>query len=114
MTEGLFPSILHEDPRYYRRGEGSIWLRTAYACSRLFVTPTDSGGRTFNYSEWSGNAAATAISNMYYPDGRTAGANLEKLGMQIGLDGLANVLKEFWPDVKHRLFERHQDGTSRH
>jgi hypothetical protein len=30
----------------------------------------------------------------------------EKLGMQIGLDGMADVLKEFWPDVKHRLFER--------
>ena len=59
-------------------------------------------------------AAATAISDMYYSDGRAAGANLEKLGMQIGLDGLANVLKEFWPDVKHRLFERNQDGTSRH
>jgi hypothetical protein len=28
--------------------------------------------------------------------------------MQIGLDGLANLLKEVWPKVKHRIFERHQ------
>lgn len=111
MTEAVFPSMLREDPRYYRRGTGGTLSRTAYALSRLFVTPTDSGGRTFNYSEWGGNAAATATSNIYYPDGRTAGANLGKLGMQIGLDGLANVLKEFWPDVKHSLFERHQDSS---
>lgn len=107
MTEAVFPAMLREDPRYYRRGQGSAWSRSAYAFSRLFVTPTDSGGRTFNYSEWGGNAAATAISNIYYPDGRTVRENLGKLGMQIGLDGLANALKEFWPDVKHRVFEHH-------
>lgn len=114
MTEGLFPSILHEDPRYYRRGTGSMWSRTAYSLSRLFVTPTDSGSMTFNYSEWSGNATATAISNIYYTDGRTVRANLGKLGFQIGLDGAALVLKEFWPDVEHKLFERHQPAGAPH
>ena len=114
MTEGLFPSVLHEDPRYYRRSTGSTWSRTAYALSRLFVTPTDAGGLTFNYSEWAGNATATAISNVYYPDGRTAVANIGKLGVQIGLDGFALVLKEFWPDIKHDLFERHQTVSSGH
>jgi hypothetical protein len=111
MTEGLFPSMLHEDPRYYRRGTGSKWSRTAYSFTRLFVTPTDSGSLRFNYSEWAGNAAATAISNAYYTDGRSAGANIGKLGVQIGLDGLGLVLKEFWPDVKHDLFERHHAAS---
>ena len=114
MTEGLFPSILHEDPRYYRRGTGSTFSRTAYAFSRLFVTNTDSSGRRFNYSEWGGNAAATAVSNIYYPDGRTVGSNLGKLGFQIGLDGLALVLKEFWPDVKQKIFERNQSAVPTH
>jgi hypothetical protein len=114
MTEGLFPSILHEDPRYYRRGTGSTWSRTAYALSRLFVTPTDSGSMTFNYSEWGGNAAATAISNIYYLDGRTARDNIGKLGFQVGLDGAALILKEFWPDVEHKLFERHQPAGAAH
>jgi hypothetical protein len=109
MTEAVFPSLLREDPRYYRRGQGGVWSRSAYAFGRLFVIPRDSSGLTFNYSEWAGNAAATAISNTYYKDGRTVGANFGKLGMQIGLDGMANVLKEFWPDVKHRLFE-HSSG----
>jgi hypothetical protein len=114
MTEGVFPAILHEDPRYYRRGTGSTWSRTTYALSRLFVTPTDSGNLTFNYSEWGGNATATAISNIYYTDGRTVRANIGKLGFQIGLDGAALVLKEFWPDVERKFFERHQPAGTTH
>jgi hypothetical protein len=70
MTEGVFPTILHEDPRYYLRGTGTPSSRISYAVSRIFVTHTDSGKLRFNYSEWLGNAAATAISNAYYPDGR--------------------------------------------
>lgn len=114
MTEGLFPSMLHEDPRYYRKGTGTTFSRTAYAFSRLFVTNTDSGAWRFNYSEWGGNAAATAISNIYYPDGRTVSSNLEKLGLQIGLDGLALVMKEFWPDVKQKVFEHKPSPGATH
>ena len=66
MTEGIFPSILHEDPRYFRRGYGSFWSRTFYAATRVFVTKTDSGGTRFNFSEVLGNAAGTAISDAYY------------------------------------------------
>ncbi len=104
MTEGIFPSMLHEDPRYFRRGYGGIWSRTFYAATRVFVTRTDTGGTRFNFSEVLGNAAGTAISNAYYPDSRDVGDNVEKLGMQIGIDAVSQVLKEFWPDVKHKLF----------
>ena len=60
MTEGLFPSFLREDPRYFRRGTGSKWSRTFYAATRVFVTHTDAGTLRFNYSEVLGNAAAVA------------------------------------------------------
>jgi hypothetical protein len=106
LTEGLFPVLLHEDPRYYRRGTGSKWSRVGYAASRVLVTHTDSGGTRFNYSEWIGNATGTAISNAYYPDQRTVGDNVTKLIEQCGIDALSQVLKEFWPDVKHKLFQR--------
>jgi hypothetical protein len=114
MTEGLFPTVLHQDPRYYRRGTGSTWSRTGYAFSRLFVSPTDFGGRQFNYSEWVGNATATAISNAYYPDARTAKANVSKLTEQIGLDGLDLILKELWPDIRQKFFQRHDPPRSAH
>jgi hypothetical protein len=114
MTEAIFPSFLHEDPRYFRRGTGSKWSRTFYAATRVFVTRTDAGNWRFNYSEVLGNATAVAISNSYYPDNRTVGANVEKLGQQIGIDAASQVLKEFWPDIKRKFFEHHKDEAQLH
>ena len=108
MTEAIFPSLLREDPRYFRRGYGSKSSRTGYALTRIFVTRTDAGGRRFNFSEVLGNATAVAISNSYYPDNRTAGDNVAKLGEQLAVDAISQVLKEFWPDIKHKLFHRHE------
>ena len=109
MTEAIFPTFLHEDPRYFRRGTGSKWSRTWYAATRVFVTRTDAGNLRFNFSEVLGNATGVAISNAYYPDSRTVGANAEKLGEQIGIDAASQVLKEFWPDIKRKFFQHHKD-----
>jgi hypothetical protein len=104
MTEGFFPVMLREDPRYFRRGYGSIKSRTWYAATRVFVTHTDAGGIRFNYSEVVGNAAGAVISDAYTPDQRTVGDTVETWWMQIGIDSASQVLKEFWPDIKHKLF----------
>ncbi len=106
FTEGLFPVLLHEDPRYFRRGTGRKWGRAGYAVTRVLVTETDSGHKRFNYSEWMGNASAVAISNFYYPDNRTATDNALKLLEQVGTDAVSQVLKEFWPDIKQKLFHK--------
>jgi hypothetical protein len=109
MTESFMPVLFHQDPRYFRigRGGGSALHRAAYAASRIFVSRTDSGGRQFNYSEWVGNATAVAISNAYYPDTRTAGQNVERLVIACATDAFSQEMKEFWPDVKHWMFHRH-------
>jgi hypothetical protein len=109
MTEAIFPSLLREDPRYFRigAGSGSNWHRVGYALTRVFVVRTDKGKWDFNYSEWLGNGATVAISNLYYPaDTRNVGDNMEKLGIQVGTDAFSQVLKEFWPDIKHKLFKK--------
>ncbi len=103
MTEGIFPSLLHQDPRYFRNNKGTGWHRLGYACGQIFWTHTDNGGTQFNYSEVVGNSTAVAISNAYYPDGRTASEAVSKLGMQLGVDMASNVLKEFWPDITRKL-----------
>ncbi|MGD0361365.1 MAG: hypothetical protein ABSC93_10875 [Bryobacteraceae bacterium] len=110
MTESIMPSLLHQDPRYFRIGRrgGSVMHRAGYALTRIFVSRTDSGGKQFNFSEWLGNGAAVAISNAYYPDTRTVGSNIERLGIACATDGFSQVMKEFWPDVKHALFHRHE------
>jgi hypothetical protein len=108
MTEGFMPALLHEDPRYRRLGasRGSVKHRAWYAATRIFVTRTDSGGTRFNYSEWVGNSIGVAISNTYYPDNRTWGDNATKLLTQCGTDAFSQVLKEFWPDIKQRMFRK--------
>jgi hypothetical protein len=107
MTESFFPIMLHEDPRYFRLGSGPKWHRAGYALTRVFVTRTDSGGTRFNFSEVLGNGAAAAISNLYYPDGRNWQDNVQHWGTQIGTDALSQLLKEFWPDIKHKFFKKH-------
>jgi len=109
LTEGVFPVLLHEDPRYFRRGTGSKKARTWYAATRVFVTRTDSGAHRVNFSELLGNSIAVGVSNAYYPDDRDLSDNLHKLGLQLGTDAFSNVLKEFWPDIKHKFFEKHRD-----
>ena len=71
MTEGIFPTLLHQDPRYFRRSTGSGWSRLGYAMGQIFWTHRDSGGTQFNYSEVIGNSTAVAISNAYHPENRT-------------------------------------------
>jgi len=108
LTEGVYPTLLHQDPRYFRRGAGTARSRLAYAMSRLFITRGDSGSSQFNYSEILGAATSVTISNAYYPDGRTVGNNVGKYTEQLGFDAASNVLKEFWPDLKRKLSRRHQ------
>jgi hypothetical protein len=105
MTEAIVPALTHEDPRYYTLGHGGLLKRTGYAVSRLLITRTDSGGRTFNVSEIVGNGAGAGISDTYYPAReRTWTKTGQKWLTQIALDGVFNILKEFWPDINHAIF----------
>jgi hypothetical protein len=106
MTEGIYPALLHQDPRYFRKGTGSGWSRLAYAVGQIVWTHGDSGRMQFNVSEIAGNATAVAIGNAYYPDNRTAGANVTKLGIQLSVDAVSNILKEFSPDLDRLLTRR--------
>ncbi len=107
MTEGFMPILLHEDPRYFRMAEGSKMARAWYALSRIFVTRTDSGARSFNYSEVVGNGIAAGIGLSYYPDNRNVPDYLQNWGVELGTDAASQVLKEFWPDIKRWWYVRH-------
>jgi hypothetical protein len=103
LTGAVFPILLHEDPRYFRMGHGPFFRRLGYAVGRIAVTRTDTGSSRASYSEFLGSAVAAGISNLYYPSGRTVGSTAQTLGVQLASDTLFNVLKEFWPDVHHKL-----------
>jgi hypothetical protein len=107
MTTGLYPSLFHQDPRYFRRGSGSVLSRLGYAMSQVIVTHGDNKRIQFNFSELCGRSTAVAISNAYNPDKRNAGQAAGKLGWQVGLDVAGNILKEFGPDLSRKFHVGH-------
>jgi hypothetical protein len=107
VTEAIFATFLHQDPRYFTKGNGGFLKRTAYAIGREVLTRNDDGRNHFNTSEVSGNAVAAGVSNLYYPAAdRTLGKTASKWSQQISLDTAFNIRKEFWPDVRRELFGR--------
>src|SRR4029077_3037681 len=93
-----YPTLLHQDPRYFRRGTGGKWSRLRYAMGQIVTTHGDSGGTPINFSEILGNSTAVALSNLYNPDNRTVASAAGKLAIQLGVDMVGNILKEFSPD----------------
>jgi hypothetical protein len=110
MTEAIMPSLLHQDPRYFRKGHGSFGGRIAYAASRVVISKNDAGKWGFNTSEFLGNGMVAALGNAYYPDAVGFDATMQRMFTQIGTDAISQVMKEFWPDVKHH-FSKKNAGT---
>jgi hypothetical protein len=110
LTDGLFvtgvyPSLLHQDPRYYRLGEGGFSRRTWYAATRILVTKQDSGRDAFNYSEVLGSFSSSALAVTYYPRSQRNFSDVaERAGVQFAFDAGFKLLKEFYPDIQRKLF----------
>jgi hypothetical protein len=107
LREGVYPSLLHQDPRYFRNGIGSKKSRVAYAVSRVFITQTDAGATAFNSSKVLGSASMVAISSLYYANHRDVEGASAGFGAQLGDAMAANILKEFWPDLLRKLSRKH-------
>ena len=105
FTEAIFPTLTHEDPRYYTYGKNGFFRRASYALSRTVITKNDRGTNEFNISEIGGNASEAALSNLYYPaTERGFSKSAKNFATQTVITAAANVLKEFWPDIRKRLF----------
>ncbi len=99
-----YPAIFAEDPRYYRMSHGSSAKRLFHAAGHLFVAHRENGKPMFNYSEWLGSFSAAELSNLYHPGnehgvGDTARRVVSSFAFDIGYD----VLREFWPEISHKL-----------
>ncbi len=105
MTEAIMPTLLKEDPRYFRLGTGSFKRRLAWATTRVLVAKTDKGHPIFNFGEFLGNGVVASVGNAYYPQSVGYAPTMQRMFTQIGTDSLSNVLKEFWPDVKRKFFK---------
>ena len=98
LTHAVFPSVFHQDPRYYYQGFGTVKSRLVHAVSSAFVTRSDSGRTEPNYSYLLGDTSAAALSNLYYPQANH-GAHLVFTNAAVGLAGRVggNLLREFLP-----------------
>jgi hypothetical protein len=109
----VFPALLHQDPRYFRKGEGTFKNRLGYSFKMVLVTRTDAGNQAFNWSRVLSNLGSAGLSNAYYPvEDRGAGLTFGNFGWSMAGRALSNALKEFWPDI-HKKLSKKKTGTGR-
>jgi hypothetical protein len=111
IGNALLPQLLHQDPRYFRKGTGSIKSRFLYAALSTFICHGDNGKKEVNVSNVLGNYVSGAISNAYYPANERGIALTLENGTSVTLFGaLGGQLLEFGPDISRLM----QKGRHRH
>ncbi len=106
---GFLPHVLKQDPRYFRRGQGSPWSRIVYAASRTVIARTDAGNSTFNTPQVLGQLLQLGISTAYYPpQDRSVNGVFQDWGINLAYNTAYNALKEYYPDFLRWVFHRHR------
>ena len=106
LGNAIFPILLKQDPRFFRKGTGSFHSRLFYAIGTTFWCKNDSGSRGPNYSNLLGNLAAGGISNLYYPASDRGVSLTFERGFVVTAEGaIGGVFEEFWPDIAHKVFK---------
>ena len=110
FSAAVLAPLLHQDPRYFRRGpESGILKRVGYALSRVVITRQDSGRTAFNFSGVLGMSLGIAASNLYYPQSSISGEVVaSRFGTSLMNGALGNLLSEFWPDIHQKFFHHHK------
>lgn len=100
----LYPSLFKQDPRYYRRLNGTAKGRLGHALTHIAVARSDSGGRMLNYSAWLTIASSAALQNVYHPGSRHGFAPAAtRAGIAVGTNMGTDVLREFWPGIARKF-----------
>jgi hypothetical protein len=96
VSRAILPSVLHQDPRYFYRGSGSVRSRIFYALSSAVICRGDNGRLQPNYSQVLGSFAATGLSNLYRaPGDRTTSLTFRNGLVMTASSALENLLREF-------------------
>jgi hypothetical protein len=111
IGNGILPSILHQDPRYFRLGHGTTTHRLLYALATNVICKHDNTHKWEpNYSNVGGNIIAGAISNLYYPSSESGIGETFSNGFIVTAEGgIGSVFQEFWPDISRKFL--HRDPT---
>ena len=96
FSNAVFPSLFHQDPRYFYKGSGSFRSRAFHAIASALITRGDNGRRELNYSYILGTFTSGGISNLYYPpENRGVLLTFTNGLADIAGDAGANLVREF-------------------
>ena len=108
IGNALFPMLLRQDPRYFRKATGNFKSRLFYALLTTVRCKGDNGNWQPNFSNVLGNIAAGGISNVYYPSSdRGASLTFQRAFTVTAEGAIGAVFVEFWPDISRRLHKKH-------
>ena len=97
-----------EDPRYYRMPDASVGKRIGHALkSGVWVRTADGTHNTVAVARIANAYGSRAIQLAWFPPQyRTFGRVMTRGSVSLGLTASTNLFREFWPDIKKRVFRR--------
>jgi hypothetical protein len=104
----ILPTLLHQDPRYFYNGHGTIKHRTLYAMAAPFICKGDNGHWQPNISSIGGDMASAGLSNLYYPQSnRGVGLTFTNAAISTGgrmVNALAQefIIRKLTPKAKQQ------------
>jgi hypothetical protein len=107
--DGIFAAAFHQDPRYYREGDGTYVHRGLLAVRQTFLRRNDEGAEQVNVSGILGHAAGNYLAMTYYPHvSATVGIASSGFATSVAADMGSKLILEFGPDLLHLVFRRNQ------
>lgn len=101
------PSLVHQDPRYYRMPGKPLGKRILYSITRSYISRSDTGKTIPNYGVFATYPIVAELGNLYVPGIQSDGASTaERILTGYALDPVNNLVNEFLPDVAKHVHVR--------
>jgi hypothetical protein len=107
--------LRHEELGYRPSGKQGAGPRLRYALLRTVITrKTTTGASTFSAGEISGVVGSGLISRLWQPASlHTVASGFGSAGISLGADAGYNVVREFWPEIRHPRRRKAKDADDR-
>jgi len=106
--------VRHEELSYDRSGETAFGPRIRHALIRTVVArKTTTGQNTIATGRISGAFGSSFVSRLWMPVRfRTVSSAASSGAISLGVDAGVNVVREFWPEIRHPRRDRASVATS--
>jgi hypothetical protein len=106
--------LRHEELGYRPSGKEGVGPRLRYALVSTVITrKTTTGKRTVSTSEIAGVLGGGLISRWWQPASlHTVASGFGSAGISLGADASYNVVREFWPEIRHPRRRKQKNATA--